>query len=180
MVFKVEIMPADIIQILWEDKHELTDGYFEGENAKACHMDDADTEKRKRILTEKRKQYRASILDWKKKALVSRINRKMSEIDILLHTHENDFIVKEELQQLNDVLKLTDEVNKEIIELDDNYTEDMWFSDIDDKVSVFKHNPQSVKERRSVIEIWKEIRIIRKKLGIVRVQIFKMKFNFKF
>ena len=139
MVFKVEIMSADIIQILWEDKHELTDDHFEDENAKACHMDDADTEKRKRILTEKRKQSRASILDWKKKALVSRINRKMSEIDILLHTHENDVIVKEELQQLNDVLKLTDEVNKEIIEMDDNYTEDMGFSDIDDKVSVFKH-----------------------------------------
>ena len=26
-----------------------------------------------------------------------------------------------------------------MIELDDNYTEDMWFSDIDDKVFAFKH-----------------------------------------
>ena len=26
-----------------------------------------------------------------------------------------------------------------MIELDDNYTADMWFSDIDDKVFVFKH-----------------------------------------
>ena len=119
--------------------NELTGDHFQDEDSKARRMADIDTEKRKGTLTEKGKQYKASILDRKKKALVSRINRKMSDIDVLLYTHENDVTVKEELQQLNDVFKLIDEINQEMIELDDNYTEDMWFSDIDDKVFAFKH-----------------------------------------
>ena len=87
----------------------MTDDHFQDENSKAHHIDGTDTEKWKRTLTEKEKQYRASILDRKKKVLVSRINRKMSNIDVLLYTHENDVTVKEELnvlQQLNDVFKL--------------------------------------------------------------------------
>ena len=119
--------------------NELTGDYFQDENSKARHMDDIGTEKRKRTLTEKGKQYRASVLDRKKKALVSRINRKMSNIDALLYTHENGVTVKEKLQQLNDLFKLIDEINQEMTELDENYTEDMWFSDIDDKVFAFKH-----------------------------------------
>ena len=63
----------------------------------------------------------------------------MSDVDVLLYTHENDVTVKEELQQLNDVFKLIDNINQETIELDDNYTEDIWFSDRDDKVFAFKH-----------------------------------------
>ena len=35
----------------------------------------------------------------------------MSDIDVLLYTHENDVTVKQELQQLNDVFKLIDEIN---------------------------------------------------------------------
>ena len=119
--------------------NELTGDHFQDQNSKGCHMDDIDTEKRKRTLTEKGKQYRASVLDRKKKALVSRINRKMSNIDALLYTHENGVTVKEKLQQLNDLFKLIDEINQEMTELDENYTEDMWFSDIDDKVFAFKH-----------------------------------------
>ena len=62
----------------------------------------------------------------------------MSDVDVFLYTHENDITVKEELQQLNDKFKLIDEINQEMIELDDNYMEDMWFSDIDDKVFALK------------------------------------------
>ena len=116
-------------------------------------MDDIDTEKQKRTLREKGKQYRASILDRKKKVLVSRINRKMSDIDALLYTHKNDVTVKEVLQQLNDVFKLIDVINQEMIELDDNYTEDMWFSDIDDKIFAFKHRIHNwLKERKVLLK----------------------------
>ena len=62
----------------------------------------------------------------------------MSDIDVLLYTHDNDVTMKEEQKQLNDVFKLIDEINQDMIALDDNYTEDMGFSDIDDKVFVFK------------------------------------------
>ena len=53
----------------------------------------------------------------------------MSDVDVFLYTHENDITLKEELQQLNDVVKLLDEINQEMAELDDNYTKDMLFSD---------------------------------------------------
>ena len=91
-------------------------------------------------LNRKVKQYRVSILDKKKKALVSRINKKMNDVDVFfvfLYTHENDVMMKELLQQLNNVFKLIDEINQEMTELYDNYTEDIWFSDIDDKVFAF-------------------------------------------
>ena len=54
-----------------------------------------------------------------------------------LYTHENDVTMKELLQQLNNVFKLIDEINKEMIELYYNYTEDIWFRDIYDKVFAF-------------------------------------------
>ena len=63
----------------------------------------------------------------------------MSNTDVLLYTYENDIIVKEELQQLNDVFKLIEEINQEIIDLDDNYIKDMWVSEIDDKFFTFKY-----------------------------------------
>ena len=87
----------------------MTDDHFQDKNFKVHHIDGTDTEKWKRTLTEKEKQYRASILEREKKMLVSRINRKMGNINVLLYTHENDVTVKEELnvlQQLNDVFKL--------------------------------------------------------------------------
>ena len=55
----------------------------------------------------------------------------MSDVDVFLYTHENDITLKEELQQLNDVVKLLDEINQKMAELDDNYTKDMLFSDKD-------------------------------------------------
>ena len=131
--------------------NELTGDHFQDQNSKGCHMDDIDTEKRKRTLTEKGKQYRASIPDRKKKVLDSRINRKISDIDVLLYTHDDDVTVKKELQQHNDVLKLIDEVNQEMTELNDNYTGDMWFSDIDDKVFSFRHRIHNWLKEREVL-----------------------------
>ena len=46
--------------------NELTGDHYQDDNSKARHMDDIDTEKRERTLTEKGKQYRAFILDRKK------------------------------------------------------------------------------------------------------------------
>ena len=80
--------------------NELTSDPFQEENSKACYMDDINTVKRRRVLAEKGKQYRASHLDKKKKASVSRINRKISDIDVSTYTQENDVTVKEELQQM--------------------------------------------------------------------------------
>ena len=39
----------------------------------------------------------------------------MSYIDVLLYTRKNDVRVEQELQQMNDVFKLTDDINQEMI-----------------------------------------------------------------
>ena len=65
--------------------------------------------------------------------------------------------MKEELQQLDDVFKLIHESNQEIIELDDSYTEEMWFSDIDDKVSTFNHGIHNwLKEGEMIVKFKKK------------------------
>ena len=57
----------------------------------------------------------------------------------MLCSHENDVAVKEELAPLSDIFKLIQDINQEMIELDDDYTEDLWFTDIDEKVLSFKN-----------------------------------------
>ena len=75
----------------------------------------------------------------------------------MLYTHENNITVKEELQQLDDVFKLIHEINQEIIELDDSYTEEMWFSDIDDKVFTFNHGIHNwLKEGEMIVKLKKK------------------------
>ena len=106
----------------------------------AAHPEEAGSmDKRQRKMTEKGREYRKEILDKKRTNLVSRIIRKSSEIDVLLYSHQNDVIVKEQLAQLSDIFKLIEDINQEMIELDDNYTEELWFTDIDEKVFSFKH-----------------------------------------
>ena len=105
----------------------------------AAHPEEADSmDKRQRKMTDKGMEYRKGILDKKRTNLVSRIIRKSSEIDVLLYSRQNDVTVKEELAQLNDIFKLIEDINQEMIELDDNYTEELWFTDIDEKVFSFK------------------------------------------
>ena len=96
-------------------------------------------DKHQRKMTDKGREYRKEILDKKRTNLVSRIIRKSSEIDVLLYSHQNDVTVKEQLAQLSDIFKLIEDINQEMIELDDNYTEELWFTDIDEKVFSFKH-----------------------------------------
>ena len=95
-------------------------------------------DKRQRKMTDKGREYRKKILDKKRTNLVSRSNRKSIEIDDLLYSHQN-VTVKKELAQLSEIFKLIEDINQEMIELDDNYTEELWFTDIDEKVSSFKH-----------------------------------------
>ena len=56
---------------------------------------------------------------------MSGIIRKSSEIDVLLYSHQNDVTVKKELAQLSDIFKLIEDINQKMIELGDNYTEEL-------------------------------------------------------
>ena len=90
-------------------------------------------------MTEVGRECRISILDKKKSSLVSRIIRKSSEINDLLYSYQNATTVKEEFIQLNNIYKLIVEINDEMTEIDVNYSEQLWFAKIDEKVFSFKH-----------------------------------------
>ena len=79
-------------------------------------------------MTDKGREYSKEIFDKKRTNLVSRIIRRSSEIDVLLYSHQNDVTVKEQLAQLSDIIKLIEDINQEMIELDENYAEKLWFT----------------------------------------------------
>ena len=95
--------------------------------------------RRRRKLTEKGREHRISILNKKKFSLVSRIIRKSSEMNDLLYTYQNATTEKEELAQLNDIYRLIVYINDEMTEIDVNYSEELWFAKIKEKVFSFKH-----------------------------------------
>ena len=69
----------------------------------------------------------------------SRIIRKSNEINDLMHSYRNATTVKEELAQVNDICKLRVEINDEMTEIDVNYSKELWFSEINEKIFSFKH-----------------------------------------
>ena len=126
----------------------------------AVHPEEAGSrDKRQRKMTDKGREYMKGIRDKKRTNLVSRIIRKSSEIDVLLYSHQNDVTVKEELAQLNDIFKLIEDINQEMIELDDDYTEELWFTDINEKMLSFKHKVHNwLRERGEIQRIEKKSR----------------------
>ena len=90
-------------------------------------------------MADKGRENRQEILDKKRTNLVSRITRKSRKIDILLYSHQNHVTANKEIAQLSDKFKLIEAINQEIIELDDNYTEELWLTDINQKLFSFKH-----------------------------------------
>ena len=89
-------------------------------------------------LTEKRREYRLSTLENKHAKLVSRLLRKSSKIDDVMYSYQNSITVKEELAQFNDMLKMLVDIHQEVEQIDKEYTDDIWFVDIDQKVFSFK------------------------------------------
>ena len=90
-------------------------------------------------LTEKRREYRLSTLENKHAKLVSRLLRKSSRIDDGMYSYQNSITVKEELAQFNDMLKMLVDIHEEVEQIDKEYTDDIWFGYIDQKVFSFKH-----------------------------------------
>ena len=65
--------------------------------------------------------------------------RKSSETDDLMCSFQNGIAVKEELKQLNHTFKILVEIHEELDNIDDQYTHELWFKDIYQKVFSFKH-----------------------------------------
>ena len=67
-------------------------------------LEEGKTERHK--LTEKGKDYKMTLLEKRRSKLLSRLIIKSSEIDNLMYSFQNGIIVKEELEQLNDMFKM--------------------------------------------------------------------------
>ena len=80
-----------------------------------------------------------STLEKKRAKLVSRLLRKSSEIDDLMYSYQNSITVKEELAQLNDTFTMLVDIHEEFEKIKKEYTDDIWFDDIDQKLFSFKH-----------------------------------------
>ena len=80
-----------------------------------------------------------STLENKRAKLVSRLLRKSSGIDDLMYCYQNSITVKEQLAQLNDMFKMLVDIHEEFEQIDKEYTDNIWFDDIDQKVFSFKH-----------------------------------------
>ena len=63
--------------------------------------------------------------------------RKSSEIDDLICSFQNGIAVEEELQQLNDMVKMLVEIHEKLENINDQYTDKLWFGDVDQKVLSF-------------------------------------------
>ena len=94
--------------------------------------------KRQVKLTEKGKEYKMALLEKRRSKLVSIVIRNPSETDNLMHSCQNFITLKEELQQLNDMFKMLVEIHEELANIHNQYTDELWFEDIDQNVSFFR------------------------------------------
>ena len=95
--------------------------------------------KRQPKLTKKGREYCLSTLENKHVKLVFRLLGKSSEIDDLIYSYQNSITVKEELAQLNDLFKMLVDIHEGFEQIDKEYTDNIWFDDIDQKMLSFKH-----------------------------------------
>ena len=95
--------------------------------------------KRQPKLTKKGREYCLSTLENKHVKLVFRLLGKSSEIDDLIYSYQNSITVKEELAQLNDLFKMLVDIHEGFEQIDKEYTDNIWFDDIDQEMLSFKH-----------------------------------------
>ena len=79
-----------------------------------------------------------ALLEKRRSKLVSIVIRNSSETDNLIYSCKNFITLKEELQQLNDMFKMLVEIHEELENIHNQYTDELWFEDIDQKVSFFR------------------------------------------
>ena len=56
-----------------------------------------------------------------------------------MYSYQNSITVKEELAQLNDTFTMLVDIHEEFEKIEKEYTDDIWFDDIDQKLLSFKH-----------------------------------------
>ena len=88
-------------------------------------------------MTEKGRQYSLAVLEKREAKLVA---RSSSEVDDLMYSYQNRITVKEDLEQLNNMFKMVVEIHHEQEEIDEQYDDEIWLDDMDQKIFFFKQN----------------------------------------
>ena len=110
----------------------------------AHHNRDAEVDrlldgKRNRKMKEKGRQSQLAVLEKRRAKLVARTTRIFNEIDNLKYSYQNSVTVKKELAQVNNMFRMLVETHKEQEEIDEEYDDEIWFDNMDQKVFSFKH-----------------------------------------
>ena len=66
------------------------------------------------------------------------VARSSSEVDDLMYSYQNRITVKEDLEQLNNMFKMVVEIHHEQEEIDEQYDDEIWLDDMDQKIFSFK------------------------------------------
>ena len=66
------------------------------------------------------------------------VARSSSEVDDLMYSYQNRITVKEDLEQLNNIFKMVVEIHHEQEEIDEQYDDEIWLDDMDQKIFSFK------------------------------------------
>ena len=100
---------------------------------------DATKKKRNRRPTMRGEEYQLSTLDGRRKKLAARLLRKSTIINEMLLCKGNIFAVREELSELDDLFKIIEDTQREMIALDEAiYSDDQWFDELDEKTFAIK------------------------------------------
>ena len=86
-------------------------------------------------MTEKGRQYWLAVLEKRQAKLEA---RSSSEVDDLMYSYQNRITVKEDLEQLNNMFKMVVEIHHEQEEIDEQYDDEIWLDDMDQKIFSFK------------------------------------------
>ena len=57
-----------------------------------------------------------------------------------MYSYQNRITVKEDLEQLNNMFKMVVEIHHEQEEIDEQYDDEIWLDDMDQKIFFFKQN----------------------------------------
>ena len=81
------------------------------------------------------KNGKMDLLKRRRSNLVSIVIRKSNEVGDLMYSFQNGITAKEELEQINDMFKILVETYEETESIGDQYRDELWFEDIDRKLS---------------------------------------------
>ena len=152
----VDMIPASMYKLKIPNEEEaatdISDGYHQSRNwsfglnrdIDEPSITDATKKDRDRRPTMKSKKYQLSTLDGRRKKLAAKLQRKSTIISEMLLCKGNLVALRVELSQVDDLFKIKEDTQEEMIALDQAlYSDDQWFDELDEKKFAIKHKAYS-------------------------------------